>query len=167
MATKKTAKKAGKGKKQSNAMLAAEIGAGVLAAGAAAGAAYYFYGDKKAKKHRQAAAKWAKGMKAQVIKEAKVVAKLDQKAMAAIVDKAAAAYAGVRSVDANDLRQAAAELKRNWKEIEREVASARSKAKSTGKKVAKKATKAVNKAAKAVVKKTTPKKAAKKASKKR
>jgi uncharacterized protein HemX len=72
MATKKTAKKSTK-KGQSNAMIAAEIGAGVVAAAGAAAAGYYFYGDKKAKKHRQAAAKWAKGMKADVIKEAKKV----------------------------------------------------------------------------------------------
>jgi hypothetical protein len=156
MATKKTAKKSTK-KGQSNAMIAAEIGAGVVAAAGAAAAGYYFYGDKKAKKHRQAAAKWAKGMKADVIKEAKKVQKLDQKVMAKIVDNAAAAYAGVRSVNAADVQAAAAELKRNWQMIQAESAAAGRVAKKAVKKAVKKGT----------AKKVAPKKAAKKSTKKR
>ncbi|MDB5237556.1 MAG: hypothetical protein JWL88_658 [Parcubacteria group bacterium] len=160
MATKKTAKKSAK-KGQGNGMLAAEIGAGVVAAGAAAAAGYYFYGDKKAKKHRQAASKWAKGMKAQVVKEAKKVEKMDKKVIAAIIDNAAAAYQGVRSVDAEDVRRAAAELKQNWEMIQTEAAAAGRAAKKSVKKATKKAP------AKKTVKKAAPKKAAKKSSKKR
>lgn len=160
MATKKTAKKG----KQSDAMIAAEIGAGVLAVGAAAAAGYYFYGDKKAKKHRQAASKWAKGMKAQVVKEAKKVQKLDKKVIATIVDGAAAAYAGGRSVNAADVMSAASELKQNWEMIQKEAAAAGRIAKKTVKKAANKPAK---KAAKKAVKKAAPKKVAKKTAKKR
>ena len=162
MATKKKAKKAVK-KGQSNAMIAAEIGAGVVAAGAAAAAGYYFYGDKKAKKHRQAASAWAKGMKAQVIKEAKKVQKLDQKTMAAIVDSAAAAYMGARSVNSADVKQAAAELKKHWQVIQKEVTSEGRSVKKAVKKAAKKGAKKVAKKAK----KAAPKKKAKKSTKKR
>ncbi len=154
MATKKTAKKSSNG--QSKAVIAAEIGAGVAAVGAAAAAGYYFYGDKKAKKHRQAASKWAKGMKTQVIKEAKKVEKMDKKVIAAIVDNAAAAYQGVRSVDAEDVRRAAAELKQNWEMIQAEAVAAGRAAKKSVKKATKKAP----------VKKAAPKKAAKKSTKK-
>lgn len=153
MATKKAAKKG----KNSKAVLAAEIGAGVVAAGAAAAAGYYFYGDKNAKKHRQAASAWAKGMKAQVVKEAKKVKKLDQKTMAAIVDSAAMAYAGARSVNAADVKLAAAELKKHWQVIQKEVAS-------EGRSVKKAVKKAVKKGAKKAAKKTS-KKAVKKAKK--
>lgn len=141
MATKKSAKKKGG---QSGAMLAAEIGAGVLAAAAAAGAGYYFYGAKGAKKHRHAASVWAKGMKRDVIRQAKKVKKIDQAAMAAIVDEVARGYSTARGASAADVHLAATELKRNWDAIRRELGAS-----------TKRVTKAVKKAA-------APKKAAKK-----
>lgn len=139
-------------KRNSNAKIAMEVGAGVLAAAAAAGATYYFYGDTKAKKHRQAASKWAKGMKSEVVREAKKLKRLDQKAMARIVDQAAAVYEGVRSVDRKDLNAAAGELKRNWERVKSEVrGSSRKTAKRT---TAKTAVKAVKKATKKSAKKS-------------
>lgn len=155
MATKKKAKKG-----QSKAMIAAEIGAGVVAAGAAAAAGYYFYGDKKAKKHRQAAAKWAKSMKTQVVKEAKKVKKLDQKTVAMIVDSAAAAYAGARSVNSADVKRAAAELKQHWQMIQKEAGAAGKSVKKVAKKVVRNVKKPVKKTTKKAVKKA--KKAAQK-----
>ena len=156
MATKKTAKK-GASKKMSK-LEAVEIGAGVLAAVAAAGAAgYYFYGSKNAQKHRAATSKWAKGLKADVVREAKKLKKLDEAAIAAIVDQAAKAYKGLDDVTPGDLRGAVNELKGNWNAIRRELGSSAKKATTTAKKAVKKA-----------VKKAAPKKAAKKtAAKKR
>ncbi len=134
-----------------------EIGVGAAAlAAAAAGAGYYFYGDKNAKKHRAAATKWAKGMKADVIAEAKKVKKFDQKVMGQIVDSVSAAYTSVRSVDKKDLTAAARELKKNWKAVQAEISGmtkSAAPAKKTVKKVAKKA----------APKKAAPKKSSKKA----
>ncbi|CAN5738484.1 hypothetical protein BH11PAT2_BH11PAT2_00270 [soil metagenome] len=151
----------GKKKGQSTATTAMEIGAGVLAAAAAAGAGYYFYGDKSAKKHRAAASKWAKDMKNEVVKEAKKVKKLDQKAIATIVDRATAAYGTVKSIDKNDLKSAATELKKNWKAVQSEISAAGKSATKTVKKTVKaakkdvkKVTKAVKKATKSATKKT-------------
>ncbi|HWH16025.1 MAG TPA: hypothetical protein VNU25_00295 [Candidatus Paceibacterota bacterium] len=151
MATKKSgAKKAPAKKKGMSTLQKAELGAGVLAAVAAAGAAgYYFYGAKGAKKHRAAAAKWAKGLKADVVREAKKLKDLDEKAMAAIVDQAAKAYKGLDDVTPGDLRAAVAELKGNWEKMKKEVRGT--------KKAAPK---------KAPAKKAAPKKATKKAAKK-
>ncbi|MDB4991761.1 MAG: hypothetical protein JWL75_6 [Parcubacteria group bacterium] len=146
-----------------------EIGVGAAAlAAAAAGAGYYFYGDKGAKKHRAAASKWAKDMKTSVVKEAKKVKKLDQKAMTKIVDAAAAAYSTARSVDRNDITAAARELKKNWKAVQAEVSGAANKAVKSVKKSASNAKKTVKKAApkKAAPKKAAPKKSAKKSTKK-
>lgn len=123
-----------------DAIVAAEIGAGVLAAGAAAAAGYYFYASKNAKKHRSAASKWAKGLKQDVVRQAKKVKDIDQKAIASIVDTAAAAYVGVRNVDAAQLSAAARELKTNWKELQREVAPRAKTTTASARKVAKKAT---------------------------
>lgn len=146
MATKKTgAKKAPAKKKGMSDLQKMELGAGVLAAVAAAGAAgYYFYGSKGAQKHRSAAAKWAKGLKNDVVREAKKLKDLDEKAMAAIVDQAAKAYKGLDDVTPGDLRAAVAELKGNWEKMKKEVRGANKKA--PAKKAAPK--KAVKKAAK-------------------
>ncbi len=150
MATKKTGAKKAPAKKKLSPLQQAEIGAGVLAAVAAAGAAgYYFYGAKGAKKHRSAAAKWAKGLKNDVVREAKKLKDLDEKAMGAIVDQAAKAYKGLDDVTPGDLRAAVAELKGNWEKMKKEV---RGKSKKTAKK--------------APAKKAAPKKAVKKAAKK-
>lgn len=154
MATKKTAKKAPakkSAKKMSN-LQKAEIGAGVLAAVAAASAAgYYFYGTKDAQKHRNATKKWAKGLKNDVVREAKKLKDLDEKAMAAIVDQAAKAYKGLDDVTPGDLRAAVAELKGNWESVKKEL---------------KRTTKKASSSAKKAVKKAAPKKAAKKSAKK-
>lgn len=126
--------------------LALEVGAALAAAGAAA-AGYYFYGDKNAKKHRQAATKWARSMKADVVAEAKKLKKLDRAAMIAVVNKATQAYQQAKNVDKDDLKAAAAELKKNWRMVEAEIRNAVAK--------------------KPAPKKAAPKKAGKKAVKKK
>lgn len=123
---------------------AAGIAAGVVAATAAAGAAYYFYGAKGAKRHRAAAAKWAGGMKREVVKEAKKIQKLDDKVMHGIIDRVAGTYRAARSVDPEEIRQAAMELKKNWQKIRAELTPRSSKKvgkKRPAKKAAKKAVK--------------------------
>lgn len=149
MATKKpVAKKKSPAKKKMTRMEAVEIGAGVLAAVAAAGAAgYYFYGSKDAKKHRSATAKWATGLKKDVIREAKKLKKLDEAAMAAIVDNAAKAYKGMQNVTPADLKAAVSELKGNWAEVRKELSRTGVAKKSPAKKAAKKAVKKVAKKA--------------------
>lgn len=152
MAPKKTAKKAPAKKGMSN-LAKAEVGAGLLAAvAAAAGAGYYFYGAKDAKKHRNATAKWAKGLKNDVVREAKKLKDLDEKAMAMIVDQAAKAYKGLDDVTPGDLKAAVAELKGNWESVKKELKRTGAKAKSSVKKAVKKA--APKKVAKKAVKKT-------------
>ena len=145
-------------KKQSSTTTAMEVGASVLAAAAAAGATYYFYGDKSAKRHRASATKWAKGMKEDVLKQAKKVQKLDQKTMAAIVDKAAAAYSTVKSVNKEDLTAATRELKKHWKSVQAELDTMKSKAggvKKAASKTGSTAKKAVKKSAGTVKKAST------------
>ncbi len=153
MTTKKTAKKTPAKKqahKKMSSLQKAEIGAGVLAAVAAASAAgYYFYGAKDATKHRNATKKWAKGLKNDVVREAKKLKEIDEKAMAVIVDQAAKAYKGLDDVTPGDLRAAVSELKGNWESVKKELRRTGKKATSSAKKT---------------VKKAAPKKAAKKKS---
>lgn len=147
MATKKQTQSTGK--------TAAEVGAGLAALAAAAGAGYYYYGSDKAKQHRAAASKWAKDMKADVVKEAKKLKKIDQKQVARIVDGAAAAYASARSLNQQDVKAAAAELKKHWRRLSDEVAGRMKRGSAPAKK-----------AAKPSAKKAAPKKSSKKAAKK-
>jgi hypothetical protein len=148
MATKKSgAKKASK--KGMSTTEKVELGAAAAAAVAAAGAAgYWFYGSRDAKKHRSATAKWAKNLQKDVVKEAKKLKDLDEKAVAAIVDQAAKAYKGLDDVTPGDLRAAVSELKGNWEQVRKELRSTAKKSSSSAKKS---------------VKKAAPKKAAKKA----
>jgi MetJ family transcriptional regulator, methionine regulon repressor len=130
-----------------------------LAAAAAAGAGYYFYGSKHAGANRKKAAKWTADLEADVVKAAKKLKKLDQKAYATIVDEASKAYGSMTSVSARDLDAAARELKQNWKNVERELSRTMKSKGTAAKKAVKKTAKKVVKA----VKKATAKKAAKKA----
>ena len=129
--------------------------AALAAAAASAAAGYYFYATKNAKKHRQAASTWARGMKKQVVSRAKSLRTVDAKTVARIVDDAAAAYQGARGAARGDVRAAAVELKRNWSRIKEELEpSAR-------------IVRAVKKATKGARKATPKKKAKKRAAKKR
>ena len=137
------------------------VGLGLLAA-AGAGAGYYFYGSKDASKNRKKAAKWANDMKADVVKNAKKLQKLDERAYKAIVDESMKAYASVKSIDKADLAAAASELKANWKNVEKEITRVAKTETKTAKKTIKKAVKTAVKTAKKVVAKKPAKAAAKK-----
>lgn len=122
------------------------VAAGVLAVAAAGVAAgYYFYASKDAKKNRRIAAQWARDMKKETLRQAKKLGELDRKTLMSAVDKAAAAYETVRSVDRAELARAVRELKTNWQELAREAGAAVArprtvrKAVRTAKKAAKKA----------------------------
>lgn len=159
MATKKTS-----AKKSSNLVKGVEAGA-ALAAVAGAAAGYYFYGTQNAKKHRQAATSWAKGLKKDVHTQVKNLKKIDAKSVATIVDKASKSYQTAKGASKTDVMMAAKELKANWKAIQAELAPSQKAVKAvkkTMKKVEKAATKKmvkrtmqkmVKKAVKAVSKK--------------
>lgn len=143
--------------KGGNGKVAAGVGAGIAAAAAAAGAGYYFYFSKEAKAHRKVAAKWATDLKRDVVAQAKKAKSLERDTIAAIVDKAAAAYRGAKSIDAAHLVTAAAELKDNWEEIRRELTGSAKKVRAVAAKVKKTVTSA-KKAVKKVAKKAVSKK---------
>lgn len=145
-------------KKTSKGKIAAEIGAGIIAAGAAAAAGYYFYASKHAEKHRKIAATWASNMKNDVIREAKKLKNLDAKGFEKIVDAVASTYREARSVTPGDLKRATNELKANLAMVRSEMARAGRKGvsstKTVGKRVLAKSSKAIKKTAKKVASKT-------------
>lgn len=151
-----------KAKKTSKGKVVAEIGAGLIAAGAAAAAGYYFYGSKQAGKHRKIAAKWAGDMKKEVIREAKGLKGINSRQFAKVVDAVADTYRSVRSVKAADLKRAANELKSNWDMVQREVEKGGRKTVSRAKVVGKRAIVQGKKTVKKVVKKAVKKAGTKK-----
>jgi hypothetical protein len=125
--------------------------AGLAAAAAAAGAAaagYYFYASKDAKSNRKNAAKWARDMKDDVVKQAKKVQDIDRAQLLKIIDGAAATYETVRTIDRKDLTNAARELKNNWQLLSEEVVGRGKRMMAGAPKTAKKAVKKVKRAAK-------------------
>jgi len=148
-------------KKANKKKVAVGVGLGLAAAGAAAG--YYFYGSKNAAGNRKKAAHFATALKADVVKNAKKMQKVDARAYHKVVDEAMKAYKSVKSIDQKDLASAAAELKANWKNIEAEINRV---SKKEGK-IAKKAVKKVVAKVKRSIPRTAPKKAAKKTAKKK
>lgn len=131
-----------------NKNLGAEIGAGLVAAGAAAALGYYFYGSKKAKQHRKSAVKWAHDMKRDVMKEVKHIEKAGPGGVAEVVDRVSRAYRDLTGVGESELKQAVAELKDNWELVQKEAKGKARTAKKVVKKVASKAKKAVRKSKK-------------------
>ncbi len=122
--------------------------AALAAAGAAAAAGYYFYASENAPKHRKIAAKWADGMKKDVIKEAKKLQNITKSDVAKLVDQAAKTYAASSGkIDKAALAKAAGELKKHWDELRTEAGGAAKTAKKAVKKAAKTAKKAAKKMA--------------------
>jgi len=113
-----------------------QLAALALAAAGAAAAGYYFYASEGAKDHRRKVARWAKDMKADVIRQAKKVRDMDRSRIVAIVDDVASAYKSMRNVDRKELSRAATELKKHWQRLVQEAQ--KSPAKKARKKTSKK-----------------------------
>ena len=120
------------------------VGLGIATA-AAAGAGYFFFGSKDAAKHRAKASKWAQKMHSDTMKKAKALKKLDERAWKTIVDESMRAYGKVKSIDKDDLANAAKELKTNWKHVSAELSRVARKETTVVKKAVTKARKAVTK----------------------
>lgn len=120
---------------------ARKVGTGIALAGLAAAAGYYFYASKDAKKNRRIASKWAHEMKSEVMAKAQNIKKMDKANVAAAVDNVAKAYRSAKNVDSKELARAAAELKKNWREIVRELSTPARKSTAGRKKAAKKSAK--------------------------
>ena len=122
--------------------------AGAVVAGAAA-AGYYFFGSKNAKKHRATAVKWAGGFKNEVVKEVRMLSRVDKKKVGAVIDSVARAYKSARKADVKELGKAASELKKNWHHLAAEMKGGARKARATvtksGAQIVKKTKKALKK----------------------
>ena len=122
----------------------------VAAVAGAAAAGYYFYGSKDAQTHRKIAAKWARDMKAEVIKQAKKAKNIDRKTLESIVVNAQKTYAGLKNLDRKEVERAGRELKSNWQEVMKELGRGAASTQKTATKAVKKSVKTVKKVAKKI-----------------
>ena len=127
-------------KKTHTGRVVGEVGIGLAAVGAAAALGYYFYGSDTAHKHRRIAAKWARDMKKEVIRETKKLKEDNPEVFAMVVDRVARAYRNIGGIDKTELQRAARELKANWKLVRQEATKTKRVSKKTVKKVRKAAT---------------------------
>lgn len=137
-------------KKKTSTARKAGIGVGSLAAAVAG--AYYLYGTKQGAKKRKKMRSWALKAKGELMEKLEEMEKVNKKVYHEAVDKMAKRYAAMKHIDTKEVEKLAADLKMQWKHIQKEI-------KKEGKIAAKKAAKEAKKAAKRV------KKVAKKAKK--
>ena len=98
---------------------AVAVGAGVAALAAAAAGVYFFTG--KNAKNRKKVAKWAGEMQRDVVKELKKVRQSSQAAYNKTVDAVAKNYKAARKISGPELATVAADLKKHWTVIRREM----------------------------------------------
>ena len=130
-----------------NEKRAAVVGIGLAAVAAAAAGAYFFTG-KKGAKNRKAVAKWATDAKKEIVEELGKAEKVSKKAYHEIVKKVAAKYQSLPDVDGKELKTLAADAKKHWDKIAKEVKKAATVAAKEAAKAAKEAAKSAKKSVK-------------------
>ncbi|MEK7138280.1 MAG: hypothetical protein AAB787_02100 [Patescibacteria group bacterium] len=105
------------GVKKSNVKKA--VGLGILAAAAVA-AGVYFYG-KNGKQHRAQVAKLANKAKAEVVSKLKTAKKVNKAIYNKVVSSVMSKYSALKDMDKSEFGAIVSDLRRHWKNIEREL----------------------------------------------
>ncbi len=121
----------------------------IVAATAAAG--YFLYGGKNSIKNRKKIKGWTLKAKGEVLERIENLKDVSEDEYNKIIDSVSAKYSKLKNIDEDEVKDSMNELRRYWKNIQKEIEPKKRKAK----KIAKRA---VNKAAKKIVKETTEKK---------
>lgn len=111
-----------------------------LAAAAVAGlaSAYFLYGSKDAAKNRKKAKGWMLKAKGEVLEQVEKLKEIDKEQFMKVVDTVTAKYEKLASAGQGEAQKLGAELKKHWKEIEKEVSGTKKVVKKAVKKMAKK-----------------------------
>lgn len=114
-----------------------------IAAAAVAGiaSAYFLYGSNDASKNRKKVKGWMLKAKGEVIEQVEKLKEVDRETFMRVVDAVTAKYEKASSVGEAEAKKLGAELKKHWKEIERELTPKQKAAQKAVKKIVKKITK--------------------------
>lgn len=96
-------------------------GVGLAALAAAAAGAIFLYGTEAGKKQRKNIKSWSLRMKGDVIDRMEKMKEWSEESYAQVVDAVTEKYKNVKNVDPRELTAIAADLKRHWKNITRQV----------------------------------------------
>ncbi|MCL5667170.1 MAG: hypothetical protein M1383_05380 [Patescibacteria group bacterium] len=105
--------------KENNKKMGAGLGLAALLAAAAG--AYYFYGSKKAPKHRRQLKSWAVKAQGEVMERLENLKEVSQDTYAGVVDQVVGKYQKYKHIPADELAAMAAELKGHWNRISKEL----------------------------------------------
>jgi hypothetical protein len=112
----------------------AAVATGVVAA--IAGAVFLYGTDAGAKKRKQIKS-WGLKAKAEVLEKLEKAKEINETVYNDVVKTVVAKYQKVKSIDAQELAELAADLQKNWSHIKKVVGGSAKKTKKTVKKVAK------------------------------
>jgi fructose/tagatose bisphosphate aldolase len=143
--TKEEKKEQGKG--------GAGLGLAIIAATAAAG--YFLYGSKQGAKNRAKIKGWTLKAKGEVLEQMEKLKDVSEVEYNKVLDKVGDKYSKLKNIDTDEVTAMIDDMRKHWKNIQKQIEP---KAKKTTRKATKVAKKAVNKAAKKVAKATAEKK---------
>lgn len=97
------------------------IGAGVAGVAALAAAGYFLYGSKDGAKNRKKVHSWMLKVKADVLEGVEKMKNVTEAEYHTVVDKVAAKYKAVKSIDPKELDMMVKELRGHWKNIKKSI----------------------------------------------
>lgn len=117
-----------KKKTGSSVKTAAGVGAGLALAAAAAAGAYFLYGTKEGAKRRKKIKGWALKAKGEVLERMEGLKEVNERTYRQVVDAVAARYGNLKNVDKTELEALVRDLKRHWRNIQKDLRGKRRKA---------------------------------------
>lgn len=111
-------------RKNSGLSKEAKVGLGLGLAAAAAAGAYFLYSSKEGPKRRQQIRGWALKAKGEVLEKLEQAKEVNEDVYHRIVDRVVERYQKLKGVDTTELVALAADLKRHWNNISRQISAA-------------------------------------------
>lgn len=88
---------------------------------AAAAATYFLYGSKNAAKNRTEVKAWSLKAKREVLKQLEGLSRVNEKAYDTIIKEVSARYQKLKKLDPKEVVAFGQELRRHWKDIEKQI----------------------------------------------
>ena len=123
--------------KNDSGKIAAGIGMGLGMLAALSAGAYYLYGTKEGAKKRLKIRGWMLKAKGEVMDKMESLKEVNEEKYNALVDTVMKKYHGLKTIDPKEVEAMVSDLKKHWKNIERQLKEA-GKPKSKKKSLAKK-----------------------------
>ncbi len=138
----------GVAKKKEDKKCYSGLGLAIVAATAAAG--YFLYGSKDSARRRKKIKGWTLKAKGEVLERIEKLKDVSEDEYNKIIDSVSAKYSKMKNIDEEEVQESMNDLRKYWKNIQKEIEPKKKKAKKIAQKV-------VNKVAKKIVEKKSTK----------